>query len=167
MASTIRQLSATPPRSAPNAADRDHHAGKGDQARGQRTPRRGFAEPQPRQRSRNEGLGGDQHRHIHDLGHLKRGNERDHADRGQGRDEQAALPRHDQLPQRSAALHHDKKHADQAAREQAAPEQDGPGIERQEAREERRRAPGNCGSDDEGNAETAIRTRLPHVDASS
>ncbi|WLB25215.1 hypothetical protein QIH85_25450 [Bradyrhizobium japonicum] len=64
-------------------------------------------------------------------------------------------------------LHHDEKDRDQAAREQAAPEQDGPGIERQQAREERRRAPGNCGGDDEGNAETAFRTRLPHADASS
>ncbi|BBO06029.1 MULTISPECIES: hypothetical protein [Bradyrhizobium] len=64
-----------------------------------------------------------------------------------------------------AALHHHEKHRDQAAGEQAAPEQNGPGIKRQKACEERRRAPGNRGGDDEGNAETAFRTRLPHVDA--
>jgi hypothetical protein len=108
------------------------------------------------QRGGDEGLGGDDDRHVGDAGGLQRRNERHHAQRRERSDQPAASPQSHEIAQPRPALDQQVKGRDQAAAEQATPEQDGPGVQGQQPREERGGAPGDGRRDHERNAEPAI-----------
>ena len=119
-----------------------------------------FPQPYPGQRSREEGARRDDDGYIGYIRELQRRDEGDHRQCRKRRDKPIVNP--GQIAQAGATLQQHHQDHDQAAAEQSAPKQDGPGVIGKQPREERRRAPGDGGADDKGNAQAVLGAYLRH-----
>ena len=161
----MKMASAMPRMSEPAARMAEDHSDAAERhgARQHGSQMRDFAEPYPGERGGEEGTRRDDDGDVGYAGQLQGRDEREHGQRRKRRDQPAASSHPGQLPQAGAALQQHHHGRDQSAAEQPAPEQDGPGIIGKQPREERRRAPGDGGRDDEGNAEAMLGRGAGHL----